>query len=216
MEVSALLAFASMIGPADDAPPSADNSDSLLRTAKIMAVSGAIVTVLGLYLAVDGQGLLDRERAATRRAHALWQEATEAARNRDCERVRALAAEIRDIDRDVYNLVFSPPAVAATCMPGSSTFGSAPVSPPVSPPVAPAVAPPPPRDRTKDREQAFALTRVAREAAHSGDCARAIELQAQVRELDLNVHDAWFVRDPAIGACLAPAPPPPVEAEPQP
>ncbi len=61
---------------------------------------------------------------------------------------------------------------------------------------------PPPPDRIKDREHAFALMKNAVQSARSGDCATTITLAKQVRDLDANVHDAWFVRETSIKACL--------------
>jgi hypothetical protein len=65
-----------------------------------------------------------------------------------------------------------------------------------------------------ERDQAFAWTRTAARAARLGDCATAIEIEHRIRDLDANVHDAWFVRAPAIKKCLdavVPAQPAPVE-----
>jgi len=84
----------------------------------------------------------------------------------------------------------------------------------VTPPIP---APPPPPPPLSPTQQAFGLLKTASRAAQAGDCAAALTLQVRVRELDTNVHDAWFVRDVAIKQCLdaasgATPPSPPSEA----
>jgi hypothetical protein len=52
------------------------------------------------------------------------------------------------------------------------------------------------------RTDARQLTRLASEAARSGDCERARRLEGAVDDQDPTVHDMLFVRDPDIRRCL--------------
>ena len=62
-----------------------------------------------------------------------------------------------------------------------------------------------------DRDTAWQLTKVAAEAARAGDCARVKQIDAQVRDLDSELHTTVFLVDAAIVNCLkATAAPPPV------
>jgi hypothetical protein len=76
---------------------------------------------------------------------------------------------------------------------------------------APAV--PRPRTEREEAERAATLQREAREkaraimvdaatAARAGDCAAVTAADAQVRALDIELHDTVFVRDAAIARCL--------------
>jgi hypothetical protein len=56
--------------------------------------------------------------------------------------------------------------------------------------------------RRESREQARAIMVQAATAARAGDCAAVQAADAQVRELDVELHDAVFVRDAAIARCL--------------
>jgi hypothetical protein len=52
------------------------------------------------------------------------------------------------------------------------------------------------------QERAWSLTKEARTAASSGDCARVEELAVQVRALDPGFHAAVFARDVTLQRCL--------------
>ena len=54
------------------------------------------------------------------------------------------------------------------------------------------------------REQAWARTRAAAEAARRGECASVRAASDDVRSLDNDFHATVFVRDVAISRCLAP------------
>jgi hypothetical protein len=57
------------------------------------------------------------------------------------------------------------------------------------------------RARARQREEAWALTRLAAEAARVDDCARVRTLDVQVRQLDGEFHGSVFARDVAIARC---------------
>jgi len=65
------------------------------------------------------------------------------------------------------------------------------------------------RDKARRRNEALVLLKSAVKAAHADQCSAAFELEKQIRDLDADVHDVWFVHDPDIKRCLAPSPPPP-------
>lgn len=199
-------------------------SATALRTAKIFAVSGLVLLVAGAF----GYGIVDsmaknqrarewerhsasapykaevarqreelerlarerndRERNRSR-AWLLTKEAAESARAGDCAVVVARGREVFALDVEVHYTVFARDVAIGGCLAKAGI------------PTA-IVQPAPPRDRTKDREHAFGLTKAAADAARAGNCTTALENAEKVRELDINVHDAWFVRNAAIKACL--------------
>jgi hypothetical protein len=59
------------------------------------------------------------------------------------------------------------------------------------------------RSRNETREHAWSLTKAAAAAARTGDCAAVLELDAQVRAVDLDFHNTVFLGDVAIARCLA-------------
>ena len=59
------------------------------------------------------------------------------------------------------------------------------------------------------RDQAWALTKVAHEAARANDCAKVTELSAQVGALDPELYAEMFMKDVAVQRCLTPTAPPP-------
>jgi hypothetical protein len=59
------------------------------------------------------------------------------------------------------------------------------------------------------RDQAWALTQQAQEAARAGDCAKVTELSAQVGSLDAEFYGDVFMKDAAVQACFVPAEAPP-------
>jgi predicted small secreted protein len=59
------------------------------------------------------------------------------------------------------------------------------------------------------RDQAWALTKQAQEAARVGDCAKVTELSAQVGALDAEFYGDVFMKDVAVQACFVPAEAPP-------
>ncbi|HEY5948813.1 MAG TPA: hypothetical protein VIV40_25155 [Kofleriaceae bacterium] len=65
------------------------------------------------------------------------------------------------------------------------------------------------REKAHKREQAFALLKTAVQAARADQCPAAIAMEQQIRDLDLDVHDAWYAHDPDIKRCLAPTAPSP-------
>lgn len=79
---------------------------------------------------------------------------------------------------------------------------------------------PPPRAATevdpavtaaqKRRDQAWAMTKAAQEAARAGDCPKVTELSAQVGALDPAFYGEVFMTDVAVQKCFTPAEPKPV------
>jgi hypothetical protein len=54
----------------------------------------------------------------------------------------------------------------------------------------------------QQREAAWALTKEAAAAARDGNCARVVELDANVKAMDAELHASTFARDIAIQRCL--------------
>jgi hypothetical protein len=69
---------------------------------------------------------------------------------------------------------------------------------------------PPPSQSAQQRadEQAWELTKRARDAARAGDCDRVKKIAPAVRDKDRGFYDVVFMRDVAIQRCLQPATPP--------
>jgi hypothetical protein len=61
----------------------------------------------------------------------------------------------------------------------------------------------------KKRDQAWALTKQAQEAARAGDCAKVTELSAQVGSLDAEFYADVFMKDLPIQRCFVPVETPP-------
>lgn len=201
---TALLAGAACLPYAFPAPQDEDpNKNANLRGCRNLALVGALMFAIGLPLFIYGQGGVTQERreeqmANARRSEELeerfrvsrehaWastQEAANAARAGDCGTVLVRARFVYNLDREFYATVFVRDAGIKRCLP----------------------TPPPPRDPIKDREQAFALLKTATSAARAGNCAAVLEVEGKIRDLDANVHGAWFVHDDAIKACLASPP----------
>ena len=59
------------------------------------------------------------------------------------------------------------------------------------------------------RDQAWALTKQAQDAARAGDCAKVTELSAQVGALDAEFYGDVFMKDVAVQQCFVPAEAPP-------
>jgi predicted small secreted protein len=57
----------------------------------------------------------------------------------------------------------------------------------------------------KKRDQAWALTKQAQEAARTGDCAKVTALSAQVGALDAEFYADVFMKDEPIQRCFVPA-----------
>ena len=57
----------------------------------------------------------------------------------------------------------------------------------------------------KKREDAWALTKQAQASARDGDCAKVIELSAQVGALDRDFYADVFMKDVAVQHCFVPA-----------
>jgi predicted small secreted protein len=57
----------------------------------------------------------------------------------------------------------------------------------------------------KKRDQAWALTKQAQEAARAGDCAKVTELSAQVGAIDAEFYADVFMKDQPIQRCFVPA-----------
>jgi hypothetical protein len=198
-----------------------DPDRDLQRSSKFAAIFGAVLIAGGLVSAMSflaaadrteevehadarAQGALEWQRAQEQlldrqrnrdRAWTLTKEAAEAGRAGDCPGVMSRGRDVLALDPEFHATVFVRDVAIAGCLANAGILGAF-VAPPPLPP------PPPPRDRIKDREQAFSLTKSAADAARAGTCATVLELQPKVRELDVNVHDAWFVRDAAIKKCL--------------
>ncbi|MBA3499177.1 MAG: hypothetical protein M4D80_29080 [Myxococcota bacterium] len=64
----------------------------------------------------------------------------------------------------------------------------------------------------KKRDQAWALTKQAQDAARTGDCAKVTELSAQVGSIDAVFYADVFMKDVPIQQCFVPAEPPPPTA----
>ncbi len=62
------------------------------------------------------------------------------------------------------------------------------------------------------REQAWALTKQAQEAARTDDCTKVTELSAQVGALDAEFFADVFMKDVAVQRCLTPKEPTPAPA----
>jgi hypothetical protein len=188
------------------------------QIAKIAAITGGVLLGVGLIMQVDGQRRIDieddarqerlnaemrartvasneaRARAAQRRnrAWSITKLIAESARAGDCQPAIAHDAELRDLDAEFHATVSVRDPAIGGCLAKAGIS----IPPPIEPP-------PPPRDRIKDREQAFRLTKTAADAARTGNCGAALASEGSVRDLDANVYDAWFVRDSAIKRCLA-------------
>lgn len=190
--------------PQDEDP----NKDANLAVCRNMALAGALMVAVGIPLFVYGGGGVanalaekriadarqyaaleaeheERARVTRERVWASTREAASAARAGDCGAVLVRARYVSNLDPPFFAAVFARDAAIKMCLP----------------------TPAPPRDRIKDRERAFALLKAATTAARAGDCTAAVSnVEATIRELDANVHDAWFVRDTAIKACLGSTP----------
>ena len=64
----------------------------------------------------------------------------------------------------------------------------------------------------KKRDQAWALTKQAQEAARANDCAKVTELSAQVGAVDRDFYGEVFMKDVAIQQCFRPTDTPPTPA----
>lgn len=58
--------------------------------------------------------------------------------------------------------------------------------------------------KTRDREQAMALVKQARDAAEASDCEKANALGVPIQALDADAYDVRYLKDPAIAKCLGP------------
>ncbi len=56
--------------------------------------------------------------------------------------------------------------------------------------------------QSKADEEAWQMTKRARDAARAGDCARVKKIEVAVRDKDKGFHDVVFMRDVAIQKCL--------------
>jgi hypothetical protein len=65
------------------------------------------------------------------------------------------------------------------------------------------------RAAQQKREQAWALTKQAQEAARTNDCAKVTELSAQVGTIDAEFYGEVFMKDIAIQHCFTPKDTPP-------
>jgi hypothetical protein len=205
---AATAAFAGMacLPYAFGAPQVEDpDKDANLRTCRNIALVGAVMVAIGIPLFVYGHGgaatedtavakqtredgarryaeLEERFRVTREHAWTSTREAATAARAGDCGTVLVRARYVYNLDAEFYASVFARDAAIFACLPT-------------------------PRDPAKDREQAFALLKTATSDARAGNCTAVVDAESKIRELDTNVHDAWFVRDDAIKACLTPATP---------
>lgn len=194
--------------PSDSAEQKAEtkaDAKTLALVGVALAVPGIVITGLGLSDAhAEQQARVQRAQvewshradAAARDRERAWtatKAAGVAARSGDCLGIEDASRRVHALDAEFHRSVFMTDVAITWCL-------GVPIAKPLPPP-------PPPRDRIKDREKAFALTKQASKAARDGKCADALALEPQVRELDTNVHEAWFVRDDAIKPCLQRAAP---------
>jgi hypothetical protein len=139
-------------------------------------------------LEVAGLKLSASNRESARR---ITQAAAESARGGDCASVIIASLRVRALDEEIHRTTFVVEVAIGWCLAKAGLLEN-----PVPPPV---------ESTQPGRGWAFALTKIAAQAADAGNCDIALQLQHRVRDLDGNVHDAWFVRNERIKRCLEPA-----------
>jgi hypothetical protein len=202
LAVAGFMVMAAAIGPADGSQSS--DSDELQGGAAIVGIAGGALVVAGLAIHTSeelGSGQAqteldalqaerdrikaerDRNKAAVRgQAWTITKQAAESARAGNCAVAVAKDGEVHDLDAEFHTTVFMRDAAIKKCLDETRLVAW--------------------RAYYAKHEHAAALTREAFAKAAGGDCAAVIELGRELRSIDLEFHDAVFVRNAGIRVCL--------------
>lgn len=126
-------------------------------------------------------------QVATRMAR----DAVSTARSGQCASVIVTSLRVQTENEEVFETDLLGDAGVVSCL-AKAKLLEKPVTPPSS------------GVTHRDRAWAFALTKVATQAAAAGNCEITLALQRKIQDLDVNVHDAWYARDMLIKRCLEP------------